>query len=56
MRGDSPRPGLETSIRVMFEPEPGAVVGRGLLGVAHPPFDVIEVQEFPLLGFGTLKI
>ena len=40
----------------MLEPEPGAVVGRGLLRIAHPPLDVIEVQELPFLGFGALNM
>jgi len=40
----------------MLEPEPGTIVGGGLLGVAHPPLDVVEVKELALLGFGTLKM
>lgn len=55
MRGDFSRSGLETSISEMLEPEPGAVVRCSLLGIAHPPLDVVEVQKLPLFGFRALQ-
>ena len=55
MRGNFSRSGLETSISEMLEPEPGAVVRCILLGIAHPPLDVVESQEFSFFWLRTLK-
>ena len=38
------------------EAEPDAVVGRRLAGVPHPPFNVVEAQELPLLRFWALGL
>ena len=39
-----------------LEAEPGAVVGGGLLGVAHPPLHVVELEEPPAVGLGALVL
>ena len=56
VRRHAPGAGLQTTVGQVLEPEPGAVVSRGLLGVADPPLDVVEVQELALLWFGSLLI
>ena len=52
---DLPLSGLEASVGERLEAQPGAVVGGGLLGVAHPPLDVVKLQELAAIGLRTLQ-
>ena len=51
---DLPLARLQAPVGEGLEAEPGAVVGRGLLGVAHPPLDVVELEELARVRLGAL--
>ena len=52
---DLPLSGLEAAVGERLEAQSGTVVGSGLLGVAHPPLDVVELQELAAVRLGTLQ-
>ena len=56
MRRHRSLPSLQSFVGKVLESHPGAVEGGGLFGVAHPPLNVVEAEEFALFGFGALGL
>ena len=46
---------LEALIGKGLESHSSTVVRSSLLGVAHPPFDMVKIQKFAPLGFFPLQ-
>ena len=53
--GHAPLPCLQALVGHRLKAQPSTVVGGGLLGIAHPPLDMVEVQKLSFFRLGPLK-
>merc|ERR1711892_1125872 len=54
MRGNFSRSSFQALKGQGFKPEPGTVVRRSLLGISHPPLNMVEAKKSSPLWFRSL--